>query len=253
MVSPPPKSRVTDMYSYDPAAHKLCFVTIGATAPFPSLLHAVLAPPFLKTLSSAGYTDLLLQHGAGGSQILESAVPASPEGLRSAHGVRIAGFDFRHDGLAEEMSATKGAAKGFGGEGCVVSHAGMYFGYWLPISRFTWKGSNALIYNVAIGSGSILEALRLAVPLIVVPNPTLLDNHQEELAEELAKQGYVVHGKLDKNHEQGKLADAITELEVLKTKRKGWPPVNSGEGKAKKRKKTLQAVMDEEVGFTTLD
>lgn len=47
------------------------------------------------------------------------------------------------------------------------------------------------------GSGSILDALRISVPLIVVPNPSLLDNHQVELAEELAKQGYVVHGHLE--------------------------------------------------------
>ena len=46
------------------------------------------------------------------------------------------------------------------------------------------------------GSGSILDALRVGVPLIVVPNPSLLDNHQVELAEALAEQGYVVHGRL---------------------------------------------------------
>lgn len=48
-----------------------------------------------------------------------------------------------------------------------------------------------------IGSGSILDAMRISIPLIVVPNPTLLDNHQVELAEELAAQGYVVHGHLE--------------------------------------------------------
>lgn len=47
------------------------------------------------------------------------------------------------------------------------------------------------------GSGSILDALRIAVPIIVVPNIELLDNHQVELAEELARQGYVVHGRLE--------------------------------------------------------
>lgn len=47
------------------------------------------------------------------------------------------------------------------------------------------------------GTGSILDALRISVPLIVVPNSTLLDNHQVELAEELARQHYVVHGSLE--------------------------------------------------------
>lgn len=46
------------------------------------------------------------------------------------------------------------------------------------------------------GSGTILDALRMAVPLIVVPNEELLDNHQVELAEALAEQEYVVHGRI---------------------------------------------------------
>lgn len=49
----------------------------------------------------------------------------------------------------------------------------------------------------SVGSGSILDALRVGVPLIVVPNPSLLDNHQVELAEALQEQGYVVHGRLE--------------------------------------------------------
>lgn len=32
----------------------------------------------------------------------------------------------------------------------------------------------------------------MGVPLVTVPNPSLKDNHQEELAKELQKQGYVV-------------------------------------------------------------
>lgn len=38
--------------------------------------------------------------------------------------------------------------------------------------------------------------MRIEVPVIVVPNPDLLDNHQVELAEVLAEQNYVVHGNL---------------------------------------------------------
>lgn len=47
-----------------------------------------------------------------------------------------------------------------------------------------------------IGAGSVLDALRLDLPIIAVPNPALLDNHQAELAKELQLQGYAVYGKL---------------------------------------------------------
>ncbi|KAF9166715.1 N-acetylglucosaminyldiphosphodolichol N-acetylglucosaminyltransferase catalytic subunit alg13 [Actinomortierella ambigua] len=42
------------------------------------------------------------------------------------------------------------------------------------------------------GSGSILEALRLEKPLIVVINETLMNNHQQELGDALQEQGYLV-------------------------------------------------------------
>jgi UDP-N-acetylglucosamine transferase subunit ALG13 len=53
-----------------------------------------------------------------------------------------------------------------------------------------------MLMGVRSGSGTILDALRIGVPLVVVPNTDLLHNHQVELAEELAKQEYVVHGDL---------------------------------------------------------
>ncbi len=37
----------------------------------------------------------------------------------------------------------------------------------------------------------------MGAPLVVVPNSSLLHGHQTELAVELAKQEYVVHGKLE--------------------------------------------------------
>lgn len=39
--------------------------------------------------------------------------------------------------------------------------------------------------------------MRIDVPLIAVPNTSLLHNHQVDLAEELARQGYLVHGHLE--------------------------------------------------------
>lgn len=40
------------------------------------------------------------------------------------------------------------------------------------------------------GAGSCFEALEAGKPLVAVVNNTLMDNHQVELAEELAKSGY---------------------------------------------------------------
>jgi len=83
-------------------------------------------------------------------------------------GLKIKAFDFNAKGLGQEMLECK-ESTGLRDEGLVVSHA---------------------------GAGTILDAMRLGLPLIVVPNETLLDNHQEELAEELERQGYVTKSNL---------------------------------------------------------
>ncbi|OCK74954.1 glycosyltransferase family 1 protein [Lepidopterella palustris CBS 459.81] len=188
---------------------KLCFVTIGATASFDSLISACLEPRFLETLSSAGYSDLLVQYGKDGKALFDKLV-AEAEKLKQL-GVAIQGFDFNRQGLTEEMRVAKGGPGD--SEGVVISHA---------------------------GSGTILAALRMDVPLIVVPNPDLLDNHQAELAEALEDQGYVVYGRLNN------LSAAIAGSEKLRKSHKVWPPVNSGQHR---RAKGLAGVMDEEVGF----
>ncbi|MCJ1404730.1 N-acetylglucosaminyldiphosphodolichol N-acetylglucosaminyltransferase catalytic subunit alg13 [Xylographa trunciseda] len=189
-----------------PQPKKLCFLTVGATAPFDALITASLSGPFLAALRAASYTDLLLQHGSSAVFAPRAAAAAGQE-----HGLTVQGFEFNREGLGREMRAAKGTAGGV--EGCVVSHA---------------------------GSGSILDALRLGVPLIVVPNPALLDNHQAELAEELAAQGYVVYGKL------GDLAAAVGEVEALGKRQKAWPPAGRG---GKEEGRGLVGVMDDEMGF----
>lgn len=40
------------------------------------------------------------------------------------------------------------------------------------------------------GTGTILDAWKLGVPLVVVPNTELLDDHQTQMARHLATEGY---------------------------------------------------------------
>ncbi|KAJ6819095.1 UDP-N-acetylglucosamine transferase subunit ALG13-like protein isoform X1 [Iris pallida] len=70
----------------------------------------------------------------------------------------------------------------------------------LAVDYFTFSPSIAdylrsasLIISHA-GSGSIFETLRLGKPLIVVVNEDLMDNHQSELAEELADRKHLFYG-----------------------------------------------------------
>ncbi|MCJ1352578.1 MAG: N-acetylglucosaminyldiphosphodolichol N-acetylglucosaminyltransferase catalytic subunit alg13 [Icmadophila ericetorum] len=186
---------------------KVCFVTIGATAGFNALIQATLSAAFLEALKASGYTDLRLQYGKDGEKFLKT-YQASIEGDA---GIKVSGFDFNKEGLGWEMRACKGEDGET--EGVVISHA---------------------------GSGSILASLRIAVPIIVVPNPALLDNHQVELAEALAAQGYVIHGHLND------LPSALRKCEASRKKSKNWPPPNRGHDPLGKG---LAGVMDDEMGF----
>uniref|UniRef100_A0A5B7BUZ0 Glycosyl transferase family 28 C-terminal domain-containing protein n=1 Tax=Davidia involucrata TaxID=16924 RepID=A0A5B7BUZ0_DAVIN len=69
----------------------------------------------------------------------------------------------------------------------------------LVVDYFTFSSSIAdslrsasLVISHA-GSGSIFETLRLCKPLIVVVNEDLMDNHQSELAEELAERKHLFY------------------------------------------------------------
>jgi len=181
-----------------------CFVTVGATASFKGLIKAVMAPEFVKKLIELDYTRLVIQCGPD--------MPLFQE-LKDASDLKdleVSAFDFNKTGLGQEMRGCKGNA-GISKMGVVVSHA---------------------------GSGSILDAMRIDVPIIVVPNPELLDDHQTELALEVQRQGYCVHGKLNN------LPKALEASEAQARKR--WPPDNS---KADPSGRGLMGVLDEEMGW----
>lgn len=103
-------------------SRKVCFVTVGATASFDSLIKVTLNPHFLEALRTYDYTDLQLQYGKDGQKALEEfrrSKDAMSEGVQD---LSISGFDFNKQGLGSEMRAAKG--EGNGVEGVVISHAG---------------------------------------------------------------------------------------------------------------------------------
>ncbi|KAK2753068.1 N-acetylglucosaminyldiphosphodolichol N-acetylglucosaminyltransferase catalytic subunit alg13 [Onygenales sp. PD_40] len=195
-----------------PKHAKLCFVTVGATASFNALVREVLGDPFLEALRLNGYTDLLIQYGQLGEAVFQEFKRDNETTVKEKYGLNIDGFDFNLAGLKNEILATKANPDTNQEEGLVVSHA---------------------------GSGTIMEVLRMGVPLMVVPNPELLHNHQDELAKQLAVSGYVVHGKL------GNLAESVTQAEAFRSRLHEWPPSNNQEHAGK----GLAGVMEDELGF----
>ncbi|KAI0341574.1 glycosyl transferase, partial [Trametopsis cervina] len=130
----------------------LAFVTVGSTR-FDGLVQRALSEAVGDSLRSKGYTQLVVQ--CGNSDF-------------DASGFNRAGDIWtrrRKDGVVVEVWRFKPTLqKEYERADLVISHA---------------------------GSGTILDVLRLQKPLIVVPNSTLMDDHQQELATSLADLGHV--------------------------------------------------------------
>lgn len=103
---------------------KLCFVTVGATASFESLLKAVFDEEFLSALKQHGYTHLLVQYGKDGQTVYENFIQNNPSGSAACHGIEVAGFDFKQEGLGEEMCLAQANTEFSQEGGMIISHAG---------------------------------------------------------------------------------------------------------------------------------
>ncbi|RAL08111.1 N-acetylglucosaminyldiphosphodolichol N-acetylglucosaminyltransferase catalytic subunit ALG13 [Aspergillus homomorphus CBS 101889] len=192
---------------------KLCFVTVGATASFNLLIQSILEQSFLRELRAHGYTHLLIQYGQDGKPLFDEFLRQYPPGSEGHHGLLIDGFDFNPDGLSYEMRLAKAWSSEGRVGGLIISHA---------------------------GSGSIMDALRLGVPLVVVPNPTLKDNHQQELADILQEQGYLIAGQY------WDLTTSLDRAEHLRVKMAHWPPISKDQQTSQP---SLDQVMCDELGF----
>lgn len=102
---------------------KYCFVTIGATASFASLVRAVLSPAFVAGLEAQNYTNLLVQYGADGAALYQTEI-AKLQNSKTIKNITVDGFGLDQAGLGNYMSLAKGGVDGKGQQGVVVSHAG---------------------------------------------------------------------------------------------------------------------------------
>ncbi|KAK6530927.1 N-acetylglucosaminyldiphosphodolichol N-acetylglucosaminyltransferase catalytic subunit alg13 [Arthrobotrys megalospora] len=147
------------MASGDWGNGKSVFVTVGTTA-FDALVKALLVPAVIIQLNRFGYTEINVQYGKG-KDVYEAAFTPEFKKLAAELGTIISGFEYEESDKITELIREADL---------IISHA---------------------------GSGTILDALRYQRAIIVVPNESLMDNHQAELANEMSKQKYVIRGKLD--------------------------------------------------------
>ena len=98
---------------------KVCFVTIGATASFASLIRAVLSSAFFAALHANNYTELVVQYGADGDPLYTRRLRE----IENKVGIKVHGFGLDQRGLGPYMRLAKTGEGGI--EGVVVSHAGM--------------------------------------------------------------------------------------------------------------------------------
>ncbi|KAE9420643.1 hypothetical protein Angca_007382, partial [Angiostrongylus cantonensis] len=136
-----------------------CFVTVGTTS-FDQLVNEVLSDDCSSKLKSLGVKRIKIQLGTGNwnddvRERVFSGVVADQDFYLQSGGIPVEFYRFKPDIQLDMKDAL-----------LVIAHA---------------------------GAGTCLECLRYRRPLIVVVNENLMDNHQLELAKELARGGHLLY------------------------------------------------------------
>lgn len=135
----------------------LVFVTVGSTR-FDALVQAAVSEQVLDALHKKGYKRIVIQRGNSDFG-REAGSNGEDLVVFEKNGLEVETWKFKSSVQSEVERAD-----------LVVSHA---------------------------GAGTILDTLRQGKPMIVVPNPTLLDDHQEELSSRLDALGYLTASAVD--------------------------------------------------------
>ncbi|KAK8027053.1 hypothetical protein PG991_004109 [Apiospora marii] len=145
---------------------KTCFVTVGATASFRSLIEEVVSPKFVAALAAQGYDTMIVQCGPD-YEHFESIRPSDPPVIMSGFSVESNIIEYMRECAPSDEPRKRHM-------GLIVTHA---------------------------GAGNIMDALKINTRVIAVPNTDLMGNHQVEMAEEFAKHGWLIQGQIGKLHE----------------------------------------------------
>ncbi|KAI6109582.1 glycosyl transferase [Pisolithus sp. B1] len=135
----------------------LVFVTVGSTR-FDALAQAAVSERVLDALHKKGYKRIVIQRGNSDFR-REAGSNGEDLVVFEKNGLEVETWKFKSSVQSEVERAD-----------LVVSHA---------------------------GAGTILDALRQGKRMIVVPNPTLLDDHQGELSSRLEALGYLTASTVD--------------------------------------------------------
>jgi len=176
---------------------KIAFVTVGSTQ-FDALVDAVLGSEVIRVLQEHKCTRLVIQAGNSPIHVEDASVSISDDGLEVWR-VNAMGLD------AEIWRFKPSLELDFRSADLVICHA---------------------------GSGTLLEVMRMGKKVVAVPNPTLLHNHQTELAEALDSNGYLVFSTIRSLTSAIKRAETRTFAE--------FPKFNEG---------VFRSIIDEEMGF----
>lgn len=165
---------------------KTLFVTTGATVTFIRLLELCLTEKFISSVKQNGFEKLIIQYGSQPDAV--QLFTKSLDKLHLAHSTNndlIVAKDSQGSFVIEGFAFTNDIKKIMLNADLVISHA---------------------------GTGSILDALRLQKPLIVVINSTLMNNHQSEIADELYLGNYLLKSPTDLDE----LISNINKINTLK-------------------------------------
>lgn len=180
----------------------ILFLT-GATVTFRPLLDHIVEPKFLQFLQGKGFNQISIQYGneiASGKNVSKEYFSE----LLSRNGV-VEQLDLQITNETNDKSITTLANDK------------------LKLTVFPFASDIASHIEVASlvvshgGTGSILDALRLEKPLLVVTNDLLMDNHQVEVAEQFEKEHHLksftckdlANGDLEKAIEEFKSGNLI--------------------------------------------